>query len=137
MSKENLNPNNEESLGVNNEVNPLEEKSDKIKFTVDEMGLSTPGKVVPTDVDYFIRKQQGKLEPNYTFKEALGKAFDIDNLFISGINKFENAFVVYPDMNIRKISTNHKKLIKLYKSGIKKGIEVLNKLEIDTKKINI
>jgi len=69
-------------------VNPLEEKSDEIKFTVDKMGLNTPASVVPTDVDYFIRKQQGKLESKYTFKEALGKAFDIDNFFVSGINKF-------------------------------------------------
>ena len=91
MSKELLNVINEsedtELLNSKN-VNPLEEKSDEIKFTVDKMGLNTPGSVVPTDVDYFIRKQQGKLEPKYTFKEALGKAFEIDNFFISGINKF-------------------------------------------------
>jgi len=68
-------------------VNPLEEKSDEIKFTVDKMGLNTPASVVPTDVDYFIRKQQGKLESKYTFKEALGKAFDIDNfLFLELTN---------------------------------------------------
>ena len=91
MSRELLNVINEnedtELLNSKN-VNPLEEKSDEIKFTVDKMGLNTPGSVVPTDVDYFIRKQQGKLEPKYTFKEALGKAFEIDNFFISGINKF-------------------------------------------------
>ena len=79
MSKENLNI---------NEVNPLEEKSNEIKFTVDKMGLATPGKVIPTDVDYFVRKQRGEIEPKYTWSEALAKSFEIDNLFVSGFNKF-------------------------------------------------
>lgn len=91
MSSEPLNVINEsedtELLNSEN-VNPLEEKSDEIKFTVDEMGLDTPGSVVPTDVDYFIRRREGKLEPKYTFKDALGKAYDIDNSFLFGINKF-------------------------------------------------
>ena len=47
MSRENLNV----------EVNPLEEKSDKIEFTVDKMGLSNPAQTIPTDVDYFLRKK--------------------------------------------------------------------------------
>ena len=46
MSRENLNI----------EVNPLEEKSDKIEFT-EKMGLSNPAKTIPTDVDYFINKK--------------------------------------------------------------------------------
>jgi len=79
MSSENFNINN---------VNPLEEKSNEIEFTVDKMGLATPGKVIPTDVDYFARKQLGELDPKYTWSEAVAKAFEIDNLFISGINKF-------------------------------------------------
>ena len=107
MSSENLNIN----------VNPLEEKSDKIEFTVDKMGLSNPAKTIPTDVDYFIRKkkekkfpkikkdrklefqriqdyseteiiEQEKLDSEFGFKEALSKAFEIDNLFVSGINNF-------------------------------------------------
>jgi len=79
MSSENLNI---------NEVNPLNEKSDEIKTTVDEMGLTKPARVIPTDVDYFVRKQRGELEPKYTFSEALAKSFEIDNLFVSGVNKF-------------------------------------------------
>ena len=78
MSSENLNIN----------VNPLEEKSDKIEFTVDKMGLSNPAKTIPTDVDYFIRKQKGELDSKFTWKEALTKSFEIDNLFVSGINNF-------------------------------------------------
>ena len=45
------------SENLNTTVNPLEEKSDKIEFTVDKMGLSNPAQTVPTDVDYFIRKK--------------------------------------------------------------------------------
>ena len=78
MSRENLNI----------EVNPLEEKSDKIEFTVDKMGLSNPAKTIPTDVDYFIKKQKGELESKFTWTEALAKSFEIDNLFVSGINNF-------------------------------------------------
>ena len=48
MSRENLNI----------EVNPLEEKSDKIEFTVDKMGLSNPAKTIPTDVDYFEKNKK-------------------------------------------------------------------------------
>ena len=71
MSSENLNIN----------VDPLKEKSDKIEFTVDKMGLSNPAQTVPTDVDYFIRKQKGELESKFTWSEALSKSFEIDNLF--------------------------------------------------------
>ena len=78
MSNENLNI----------EVNPLEEKSDKIEFTVDKMGLSNPAQTIPTDVDYFARKQRGELESKFTWSEALAKSFEIDNLFVSGINNF-------------------------------------------------
>jgi hypothetical protein len=78
MSNENLNI----------EVNPLEEKSDKIEFTVDKMGLSNPAQTIPTDVDYFARKQRGELESKFTWSEALVKSFEIDNLFVSGINNF-------------------------------------------------
>ena len=78
MSSENLNIN----------VNPLEEKSDKIEFTVDKMGLSNPAQTIPTDVDYFIRKQKGELDSKFTWSEALSKSFEIDNLFVSGINNF-------------------------------------------------
>ena len=67
MSRENLNP--------TNEVNPLEEKSNQIKFKTDEMGLSTPGKVVPSDVDYFARQKVLEDKPKYTFTEALAKSF--------------------------------------------------------------
>jgi len=80
MSRENLNP--------TNEVNPLEEKSSEIKFITDEMGLSTPGKVIPTDVDYFARQRVLEDKPKYKWSEALAKSFTIDNLFVSGINKF-------------------------------------------------
>ena len=78
MSNENLNI----------EVNPLKEKSDKIEFTVDKMGLSNPAQTIPTDVDYFARKQRGELESKFTWSEALAKSFEIDNLFVSGINNF-------------------------------------------------
>ena len=78
MSSENLNIN----------VNPLEEKSDKIEFTVDKMGLSNPAQTIPTDVDYFIRKQKGELESKFTWSEALAKSFEIDNLVGSFINNF-------------------------------------------------
>ena len=76
------------SENLNIEVNPLEEKSDKIEFTVDKMGLSNPAKTIPTDVDYFIKKQKGELESKFTWTEALAKSFEIDNLFVSGINNF-------------------------------------------------
>jgi len=79
MSRENLNV---------NEVNPLEEKSDKIDTSLEKLGLDKPGRVIPTDVDYFLRKEKGELEPKYTFNEALAKSFEIDNLFVSGFNKF-------------------------------------------------
>jgi hypothetical protein len=78
MSSENLNIN----------VNPLEEKSDKIEFTVDKMGLSNPAQTIPTDVDYFVRKQKGELESKFTWSEALAKSFEIDNLVGSFINNF-------------------------------------------------
>jgi len=77
------------SENLNTTVNPLEEKSDKIEFTVDKMGLSNPAQTVPTDVDYFIRKQKGELESKFTWSEALTKSFEIDNLFVQGINNFE------------------------------------------------
>jgi len=74
-----------ESLNIN--VDPLKEGSDNIKFTVDKLGLTNPARTIPTDVDYFIRKQKGELESKYTFPQAVKKAFEIDNLFVSGINK--------------------------------------------------
>jgi hypothetical protein len=76
------------SENLNIDVNPLEEKSDKIEFTVDKMGLSNPAQTIPTDVDYFVRKQKGELESKFTWSEALAKSFEIDNLFVSGINNF-------------------------------------------------
>jgi len=76
------------SENLNIEVNPLKEKSDKIEFTVDKMGLSNPAQTVPTDVDYFAKKQRGELESKFTWSEALAKSFEIDNLFVSGINNF-------------------------------------------------
>ena len=76
------------SENLNTTVHPLEEKSDKIEFTVDKMGLSNPAQTVPTDVDYFIRKQKGELESKFTWSEALSKSFEIDNLFVQGINNF-------------------------------------------------
>ena len=76
------------SENLNIEVNPLKEKSDKIEFTVDKMGLSNPAQTIPTDVDYFARKQRGELESKFTWSEALAKSFEIDNLFVSGINNF-------------------------------------------------
>jgi len=78
MSSENLNIN----------VDPLKEKSDKIEFTVDKMGLSNPAQTIPTDVDYFVRKQKGELESKFTWSEALAKSFEIDNLVGSFINNF-------------------------------------------------
>ena len=51
---------------VNSEVNPIEEKSDKIEFTVDKMGQSNPAKTITTDVDYIIKKQKGELKSKYT-----------------------------------------------------------------------
>ena len=69
-------------------VNPLEEKSDKIEFTVDKMGLSNPAQTIPTDVDYFARKQRGELESKFTWSEALSKSFEIDNLTGSFISNF-------------------------------------------------
>ena len=74
-----------ESLNIN--VDPLKEGSDKIEFTVDKLGLTNPKRTIPTDVDYFVRKQQGNLESKYTFPQAVKKAFEIDNLFVAGINK--------------------------------------------------
>jgi hypothetical protein len=78
MSSENLNIN----------VDPLKEKSDKIEFTVDKMGLSNPAQTIPTDVDYFARKQRGELESKFTWSEALSKSFEIDNLTGSFISNF-------------------------------------------------
>lgn len=79
MSSENLNI---------NEVNPLKEKSDKVETSLEKLGLDKPARVIPTDVDYFLRKERGELESKYTFNEALAKSFEIDNLFVSGFNKF-------------------------------------------------
>jgi len=76
------------SENLNTTVNPLKEKSDKIEFTVDKMGLSNPAQTIPTDVDYFARKQRGELESKFTWSEALSKSFEIDNLFVQGINNF-------------------------------------------------
>lgn len=42
-------------------VNPLEEKSNKIEFTVDKLKLNNPAKTIPTDVDYFVKQQKGEL----------------------------------------------------------------------------
>ncbi len=78
MSSENLNIN----------VDPLKEKSDKVEFTVDKMGLSNPAQTIPTDVDYFARKQRGELESKFTWSEALSKSFEIDNLTGSFISNF-------------------------------------------------
>ena len=71
---------------LNTIINPLKEKSDKIEFTVDKMGLSNPAQTIPTDVDYFLRKQKGELESKFTWNEALSKSFEIDNLIGSAIN---------------------------------------------------
>jgi len=80
-----VNPLEEKS---NQNVNPLEEKSDQIEFTVDKMGLNTPAGVIPTDVDFFLRKKTGTLESKYNFSEAFSKSLDIDNLFFSSQDKF-------------------------------------------------
>ena len=64
-------------------INPLKEKSPNIEFVVDEKGLHDLPQTIPTDVDYFLRKQQGQLESDYTAFQSLGKAFKIDNLFWS------------------------------------------------------
>ena len=46
MSRENLNI----------DVNPLEEKSDKIEFRVDKMGLSNPAQTIPNRCRLFCKK---------------------------------------------------------------------------------
>ena len=79
MSRENLNI---------NPVNPLEEKSDDIKFTTDLLGIKRPSTVIPTDVEYFVKKQRGELESKFTGLEAIKKSFQIDNLGVSLYNKF-------------------------------------------------
>lgn len=61
--------------------------------------------------------------------------FDKPNINI--LKKFNNTSVVYPDMNIRKISTDKRKLNALYRNGFKKGEDVLDSLENDLKKITI
>nr|BAR32204.1 putative internal virion protein [uncultured Mediterranean phage uvMED] len=79
MSSENLNI---------NPVNPLEEKSDDIKFTTDLLGIKRPSTIIPTDVEYFVKKQKGELESKFTGLEAIKKSFQIDNLGVSLFNKF-------------------------------------------------
>ena len=70
-----------------NNIDPLKQKSPNIEFMVDEKGLNELPQTVPTDVDYFLKKQRGKLESDYTALESLGKAFDLDNLGWSAISK--------------------------------------------------
>ncbi len=52
-----------------------------------------------------------------------------DKPSINKLEKFPNTFVVYPNMNIRKISTKEKKLKKLYNEGVKEGSFVLKFLD--------
>ena len=44
-----------------NNIDPLKQKSPNIEFVVDEKGLNELPQTIPTDVDYFLRKQEGKL----------------------------------------------------------------------------
>ena len=93
---------------LNTIINPLKEKSDKIEFTVDKMGLSNPAQTIPTDVDYFLRKQKGELESKFTWNEALSKSFEIDNLIGSGINNFgkEDGYAIDFDFSPTKEMVN-------------------------------
>ena len=93
---------------LNTIINPLKEKSDKIEFTVDKMGLSNPAQTIPTDVDYFLRKQKGELESKFTWSEALSKSFEIDNLIGSGINNFgkEDGYAIDFDFSPTKEMVN-------------------------------
>ncbi len=61
--------------------------------------------------------------------------FDKPN--IENIRKHKNVFVVYPNINIRKITTDKRKLKKVYRLGFNKGLSVLKSLGYDTKKISI
>mgnify|MGYP003109691669 FL=1 len=69
-------------------INPLKQKSPNIELTVDEKGLNELPQTIPTDVDYFLRKQQGEIESDYSAGQSLLKAASIDNLFFSSISKF-------------------------------------------------
>ena len=53
-------------------ANPLEEKSTRLKFKVDELGLNKPISQVSDDAQYFLDKQQGKFDSKYNFIEAFG-----------------------------------------------------------------
>tara|TARA_R110001606_G_scaffold349978_2_gene500006 strand:+ start:893 stop:1285 length:393 start_codon:yes stop_codon:yes gene_type:complete len=93
---------------LNTIINPLKEKSDKIEFTVDKMGLSNPAQTIPTDVDYFLRKQKGELESKFTWNEALSKSFEIDNFIGSAINNFgkEDGYAIDFDFSPTKEMVN-------------------------------
>ena len=68
-------------------ANPLEQKSTRLKFKVDELGLNKPISQVSDDAQYFLDKQQGKFDSKYNFIEAFGNALDIDNLAYEGAKK--------------------------------------------------
>ena len=69
MSSENLNIN----------VNPLEEKSDKIEFTVDKMGLSNPAQMITkscVEAAYFKYAVNTFLAMKVTFMNQLKEVID-------------------------------------------------------------
>jgi hypothetical protein len=70
-----------------NNIDPLKQKSPNIEFVVDEKGLNELPQTIPTDVDYFLRKQEGKLESDYSFGQSVWKALHIDNFGFSAVSK--------------------------------------------------
>jgi predicted patatin/cPLA2 family phospholipase len=57
--------------------------------------------------------------------------FDVPT--IERLKLYDNISIVYPDNNVRHFTRNKKKLLKLYYQGVKKGDQVLKKLNIKFK----
>jgi len=73
-----------------NDINLAEEKKGT-KFVVDELGLNKSLSKIPTDVDYFLKKQRGTDESSFDFGQAFRKSLDIENTGFVLYNKFSDA----------------------------------------------
>lgn len=77
----------------------LFEKKKDIKFVSDELGLGKPTSRIPTDVAYFLDKQQRDSKGTYSYGQALTDAFNIDNLGVSTFKKIYNKNEFDRDLN--------------------------------------
>ena len=68
-------------------INPLKQKSPNIELTVDEKGLNELPQTIPTDVDYFLRKQQGEIESKELFELQQQYPEYMQNAFMEAKNE--------------------------------------------------